>query len=136
MPIQQYWQHNQMPKQLLCMLANGKERSWISEGMVGQDREHTEEDTLPPIQHVQPKRDIVKVDLPLYPIHGYRKPTSKKQPPSQNQSKISGSCKPWKYGEWQFDNQTSKSTGFIDPEGPYIWRVNLSKHKSVGRGVQ
>lgn len=78
-------------KWVLCMLASDKtDHGSISQEKVGQNREHTEEDTLPPIQHVQPKSDIVKVDLPLYPIHDYRKPTSKEQPPSQLQSKISG----------------------------------------------
>lgn len=31
----------------------------------------TEKITLPPIQHVEPKSDIVKIDLALYPVHSY-----------------------------------------------------------------
>jgi hypothetical protein len=33
--------------------------------------EDTEKITLPPIQHVEPKSDIVKIDLALYPVHSY-----------------------------------------------------------------
>ena len=31
----------------------------------------TEKITLPPIQHVEPKSDIVKIDLALNPVHSF-----------------------------------------------------------------